>query len=78
MKRNDAVSKGLGSRPAFHSFLAGTDEWRGLYQWEDVSAEVPTVWTLLGDLQLAGQDVIGLGADVAAAVAIGYRQRDGR
>jgi hypothetical protein len=32
-----------GSRPAFHSFLAGTDEWRELYQWEDVTGELPTV-----------------------------------
>jgi hypothetical protein len=33
-----------GARPAFLSFLAGTDEWRELYQWEDVTGELPTVW----------------------------------
>lgn len=33
-----------GSRPAFLSFLEGTDEWRELYEWKDVSGEVPTVW----------------------------------
>jgi len=33
-----------GSRPAFLSFLEGTDEWRDLYRWKDVSDEVPTVW----------------------------------
>jgi len=33
-----------GSRPAFLSFLEGTDEWRELYRWKDVSDEVPTVW----------------------------------
>jgi hypothetical protein len=33
-----------GSRPAFLSFLEGTDEWRGLYEWKDVSHEVPTAW----------------------------------
>jgi len=33
-----------GSRPAFLSFLEGTDEWRDLYPWEDVSGELPTVW----------------------------------
>jgi hypothetical protein len=33
-----------GSRPAFLSFLQGTDEWRELYEWKDVSHELPTVW----------------------------------
>jgi len=33
-----------GSRPAFLSFLEGTDEWRELYRWKDVSDEVPTAW----------------------------------
>ena len=33
-----------GSRPAFLSFLEGTDEWRELYRWDDVSDEVPTIW----------------------------------
>lgn len=33
-----------GSRPAFLSFVEGTDEWRELYRWKDVSDEVPTVW----------------------------------
>lgn len=34
----------LGSRPAFQSFLAGTDEWRDLYPWKDVSDEVGSAW----------------------------------
>jgi len=33
-----------GARPAFLSFLEGTDEWRDLYPWQDVSGELPTVW----------------------------------
>jgi len=33
-----------GSRPAFLSFLEGTDEWRERYRWDDVSDEVPTIW----------------------------------
>ena len=34
-----------GSLPAFLSFLEGTDEWRELYRWDDVSGEIVSGWT---------------------------------
>jgi hypothetical protein len=58
-----------GSLPAFLSFLEGTDEWRELYRWDDVTDQVPSGWT--GWLGTAAVIVFFLAAVVFVLKGIG-------